>query len=225
MIKKDVITETLLKELTNYVYDSFTSISGVKEIISMAKLPFTIKDNLFLKKLELFTRGVPNIPIDDYQYLSDDNKTLLKENLIVTLDKIDSSKKIDYLIKIFNSFYNKEISIEEYYRLNHIIMNLTPFEIDFFLNYCCDRNILDSFLKENSTSTLDEFETYLPDDQKYYINEFKDFGILDSKIKNKDFYLSNGLIQPVRAGKMISNFPYIMTPLGKKFKTILKRKS
>lgn len=214
-------TTVLYNEIKGYLFDSFTSISGVKEIFTIGKIPFLIKDAIFLKKLELFINGIPDVSINDFNNLTEDEQSLLKENLINTLDKIDCSNKIEYFIKLFNSLHANEISFEDYYRLNTTLMNLTPFEISFFLNLSTEQKTLQNFLALQGYQSLDDFKE--PSERsKYYIDEIKESGIFDPHTKYKDFYISNNLFQHLNLG-IITGTPYLIpTPLGKLFKKVLK---
>lgn len=214
----NVVTETLEKEMADYIKCKVNSTYVVDEMYRILTLPIKIKDALFLDKLQQFLKGVKPDSIESYKNFSDDDKKFLKENLLITIDKIESSKKIEYLIKIFIALQEQKISLEEYYRMNIIISNLSYLEIENFILMEAKKEELENFLKKKKSKTLEDFKALFSKENQKIIDNIKEFGVF----RNMKFLELNGMAEEVQIGIITQDKFYTLTQVGRKMKDILK---
>lgn len=214
----NVVTETLEKEMADYIKCKVNSTYVVDEMYRILTLPIKIKDALFLDKLQQFLKGVKPDSIESYKNFSDDDKKFLKENLLITIDKIESSKKIEYLIKIFIALQEQKISLEEYYRMNIIISNLSYLEIENFILMEAKKEELENFLKKKKSKTLEDFRALFSKENQKIIDNIKEFGVF----RNMKFLELNGVAEEVQIGIITQDKFYTLTQVGRKMKDILE---
>lgn len=106
-----------------------------KAMLTFAKTPFLIREQLFWAKLSAFINGV---------YLSDTDKNKLcakitengtkRDNprrLLELIDRAETQQKVQYLINVTRSLLTDSIDLPNYFRICHAITHTLEEDLDF----------------------------------------------------------------------------------------------
>jgi hypothetical protein len=167
------IAESLLDGLLEgTISEAAQEIPIIKSVVGIAKAGIGIKDYYFQKKLIRFLLGVNKTDKDICKKLGEaykDKKAKqdFGEQILMTIDRLETSKKIDALIKLFSAFAKGEISQNEFFRYSYILEN-----IDFN-----NLNILTGFyISTLMQCTPKDLEKMLKITESYQYNKNNQFG-------------------------------------------------
>lgn len=122
-LKKDIIN------LTVNVLDACTgSISAIKSVVcSVIEAPTTIRRSIFISNI---TRFLNSLDLTEKQQkelreaLEENGRAVENVNrILLCIDKIETDKKIDFVINATKALSNKEISLSDYFRICQIVSN------------------------------------------------------------------------------------------------------
>ncbi len=118
-------------DFTEIALDAFLEDGVVKEIpiiktvVTLFKTGKSIKDYYTIKKLVAFLNGCKKISkekVSEFvQSLDDEKRTEIGMKLLLIVDKVDDIKKAELIGRAFVLLLNKEIDLQFYLRLCHMI--------------------------------------------------------------------------------------------------------
>ena len=97
--------------------DIIKEIPVLKTVHNVFKLGKTIQNAIFMKKLYIFIRNLPNASDRDKEYFLQkykNDETKFVEKLLEIIDNIDDSDKCSYEGKIFEKYFYGNITFEEF---------------------------------------------------------------------------------------------------------------
>lgn len=142
-IKSDELASLGL-DFTEIAIDQFLNdgllkdIPLVNSITAIFKTGASIRDALFIKKVLIFISTIQEIDLEKRKTFLlklneiKENKFRLFEKLIFTIDKIDESKKMKLLGKVFKHLIVGNIDLIQYFRICRVIEDMLLDEINFF---------------------------------------------------------------------------------------------
>ncbi len=215
-------------------------------LFKLAKIGLTIRDRLFINKLNSFFVSIKSIKHEERQkfvrkYLKDPKRTHdLGEKLISTLDKIDSNKKATMVGKAFSLFLQGKIEAIDFYDLTYTIENFKLHYSDILIETCLNiekypterPEIVDHFLTCGLLFSKNEKQIYIyQKDEVQYSNErITDIGklfmgsILDfDKDKLKKKYIRKILHMSPITENGIRGWTFVKTIPFKEFKSTVEK--
>ncbi|PZV27311.1 MAG: hypothetical protein DCF12_04905 [Snowella sp.] len=135
------MTESLLDELLEgTISEAAQEIPILKSIVGIAKAGIGMKDYFFLKKLILFLSGVHQADEEISKKLCEAYKDPkvkqdFGEQILMTIDRLETLKKIDALIKIFSAFAKGDIDQQVFFRYSYVLENIDFNNLNILVNY------------------------------------------------------------------------------------------
>jgi hypothetical protein len=135
------IAESLLDGLLEgTISEAAQEIPIIKSVVGIAKAGIGIKDYYFQKKLIRFLSGVNKTDKEIYKRLGEaykDKKAKqdFGEQILMTIDRLETLKKIDALIKIFSAFAKGEIDQQEFFRYSYVLENIDFNNLDILVQF------------------------------------------------------------------------------------------
>lgn len=139
---QEAITNTLEAAISAVLGDP---ISAIKIIVSLAKSPFFIREQLFWVKMETFLNGV---------YLSEDDCAKLRAKLtedgekednafrlVESIDRAETQRKVHYLINVTHCLLTDFIDRITYFRICHAITHTLEEDLIFLGEHIDEENI------------------------------------------------------------------------------------
>lgn len=125
----DIITDIAEMELDKILDDGIVKeIPVVKTIAAVCKIGLNIKDRYFAKKLIFFINDFRTGQLDIEKYnefktkMEDANfKKRVTENIIICLDRLDSTSKVKMISNLFISYINRKITWDEFILFSNIV--------------------------------------------------------------------------------------------------------
>jgi hypothetical protein len=126
--------------LEGTISEAAQEIPIVKSIIGIAKAGIGIKDYFFQKKLILFLLGVNKVDKEIYKKLGEAYKNKkakqdFGEQILMTIDRLETLKKINALTKIFSAFAKEEINQQEFFKYSYILENIDFNNLDILVQF------------------------------------------------------------------------------------------
>jgi len=134
------------------VLDSLLDSGALKDIpifgnlFKVTNLGISIRDYRFTKKLLTFLNSLNDINYKDRakfieNHINDKTKQEeLGEKILYNIEKIDTTKKAEYIARAFKLYLKEKISLNEFYDLIYTIEQLKLHYIDIFIDLCLKRN-------------------------------------------------------------------------------------
>lgn len=113
----------------------------INVILGIRKLGISVRDHLFIKNLLKFLNGFKDIPKHKREkflnkYFNDPfDKKYFSEKMITTIESIDFSEKIDFIVLLIKKRIDNEISSEEFFDLLDVIKQIKFHWIKYFFDF------------------------------------------------------------------------------------------
>lgn len=105
------------------------------QIIKLIKLYNSFKERFLIKKIERFLENVGGLSLDEINNLIEkcqETKEKFTNQLIVTIDRLESEEKIDYLAELFIMFAKNKLDKRLYFRCCKVLDNYSYLDLKNF---------------------------------------------------------------------------------------------
>ena len=110
-------------------------VSAAKVLLTVIESPYFIREKLFLTKLEIFLNGIYQQESDieklKYQLALKDDKQENAKRILYCIDKVETDKKVDYLINVTRALINDIIDLSKYFRICNVVVNTLDEDLKF----------------------------------------------------------------------------------------------
>ena len=130
--------------------DAIEALSGsstaiAKIVLSAGRSAFALRDKIFWIKFEKFLAGVFTSEEQKAKFAaklaSEGNKNDNAMRLLSCIEKSDAEKKIDYLINASRSLSADFITLEEYFRICHVITQSVTEDLRYLAEHILENNL------------------------------------------------------------------------------------
>lgn len=132
-IKSD-ITEDISIDLLNDIVEFSTDVPVIGVVNKLLKLRNSIKDHLFIEKVQTFIYGTSGLDEVKRKKALKDIEEKMKsrsgEQLLYMIDRMNNKQKIDYLSKLFVARVNDIIDTECFFRLFTILERIPYLDVE-----------------------------------------------------------------------------------------------
>ena len=124
-----LVEKAMKDEIAEIVLESASSLPVIDHLVKVGKFVSGISEQIFVRKISQFLYELKDIPTNKrIEKINEINNSPKLQNSIGTvileqLQRIDSEYKPQVLGKLFASYIEERITLEEYLRLVHIVSN------------------------------------------------------------------------------------------------------
>lgn len=123
------------EEIRDVIKEGTVAISDFSSIVKTIQFYNKLKERFLIKKIDLFLRNTDNLSIEEINKLVKKcqiSKEKFTEQLIITIDKLESEEKVNYFSKLFILFATTDMDKQLYFRCCKILENYSYYDlIDF----------------------------------------------------------------------------------------------
>ena len=126
-------SKNLIEDLANAMLEN--PVSAVKVLLTIIEAPYFIREKLFLVKFKRFLKGIYQQESDieqlKYQLALKDDKQENAKRILYCIDKVETDKKVDYLINVTRALINDIIDLSTYFRICNVVVNTFDEDLGF----------------------------------------------------------------------------------------------
>ena len=136
-------SKNLIEDLLNAILGN--PISAAKVLLTVIESPYFIREKLFLVKLERFLNGIYQQESDieklKYQLALKEDKQENAKRILYCIDKVETDKKVDYLINVTRTLINDIIDLSTYFRICNVVVNTLDEDLKFLAEHIKETDI------------------------------------------------------------------------------------